>query len=177
MLLLTSLLSKSLLIYMTTQWAYSWTSNAPVRTQTVTFTCSANRYISELRKMKATGRVVQWGSIASSLTMLFPAISLLLKTQNFTPSVETEENRNCFISFLESKIDAIDSLVSNSSTQRPYIPEMLLGSAKTLCCFDAVSQQEVESIFTNRKSSTCRTAPVITFIINQSLQTGFIPCT
>ena len=121
---------------------------------------------------------------------LFSTIHSLLKPQTQVHRESTEKQCNDFMSFFRTKVEGIRSLLPGSST--PPAPAVVpqLEVSQPLCCFDNTSQQEVQRIIRRMKSSTCALdpfptalvkanigaiGPLITNVINLSLQAGHVP--
>ena len=201
--------------------------HAPVKTRTVTFSCSAPWFTGELRKMKAAGRVLERRAIATGLTVhklayrehqrtyskslreaqshfysniinnspgnsktLFSTINHFLKPQTSKHSNTTVEQCNTYLDFFRSKVNNIRSLLSSPTTSPVPAATPLPVISLPLSCFTNTSQQEIEDTVRGMKPSTCALdplptalvktnictiSPLITNIINLSLQTGHIP--
>lgn len=118
---------------------------------------------------------------------LFSTINHLLKPQSPSLTTTTEEQCNKFMDFFTSKTAHIRSALSGPPTQT--VPPKSTVS-KPLNCFPEISSEEVQNIIRKMKSSTCPLdplptflvkthitvlSPLITAVINNSLQTGHVP--
>ncbi|XP_072571304.1 uncharacterized protein [Paramormyrops kingsleyae] len=124
---------------------------------------------------------------------LFSTINHLLQPQTTSPSDATVENCNNFMNFFRDKIITIRSLLSSPpspSATFTTLSESLPGPSRPLRHFSTVTLQEVEAIITKMKPSTCVLdplptvlvkshlailSPLITQVINLSLQAGHVP--
>ena len=121
---------------------------------------------------------------------LFSTINHLLKPQAPSHTDATDEKCNDFIDFFSKKVDNIRSLLSNSPDLPVPTIEPQPEGAKPLCSFRNVTQREVEDIIKKMKPTTCALdplptalvksnlsaiSPLITQVINDSLQAGHVP--
>ena len=118
---------------------------------------------------------------------LFSTVKHLLKPQPPPRTATTEEQCNNFMDSFTSKIMHIRSALSGPPTLT--VPPTYTVS-KPLNCFPEVSSEEVQNIIRKMKSSSCPLdplptslvkihitvlSPLITAVINNSLQTGHVP--
>ena len=121
---------------------------------------------------------------------LFSTINHLLKPQTPSHTEATDERCNDFIDFFSKKVENIRSLLSSSPDLPVPTTDPQPGVAKPLCCFRNTTQQEVEDIIRTMKPATCALdplptdlvksnlsviSPLITQVINDSLQAGHVP--
>lgn len=121
---------------------------------------------------------------------LFSTLNHLLKLQALSHTETTEEQCNSFIDFFRTKVNTIRSLLSSSSSLPVPTVDQQPGIFQHLSCFSEVTQQEVEDIIRKMKPSTCALdpfptalvksnicalCPLITQVINHSLQAGHLP--
>ena len=121
---------------------------------------------------------------------LFSTVNNLLKPHTPLKLDTTQEQCNKFISFFRTKVDNIRTILSTPFA--PPIPTVSPqpGMVQPLCCFMNITQREVEEIMRKMKPSTCALdpfpsalikthtsaiSPMVTKIINCSLQSGHIP--
>uniref|UniRef100_A0A8C6M2E0 Reverse transcriptase domain-containing protein n=1 Tax=Nothobranchius furzeri TaxID=105023 RepID=A0A8C6M2E0_NOTFU len=123
---------------------------------------------------------------------LFSTINRLLKPQFQSHMEATEGNCNNIITFFRKKVDTFCSSLSSSSALPVLLDDPQPGNFQPFSCFSTVTQQEVEVIVRRMKpsncaldpfptvlvkSNLCAINPLITRIINHSLQTGYVPAT
>uniref|UniRef100_A0A8C2IIF8 Reverse transcriptase domain-containing protein n=1 Tax=Cyprinus carpio TaxID=7962 RepID=A0A8C2IIF8_CYPCA len=121
---------------------------------------------------------------------LFSTINHLLKPQTPSLTETTEEHCNNFLDFFKTKIDSIYSTFSESSPLSTLTIHLQPVILEPLHRFPEISQQEVETIIKRMKPTTCALdpfptvlvkvntsvlSPLITTIINHSLQSGIVP--
>ncbi len=121
---------------------------------------------------------------------LFSTINHLLKPQAHPHLEATKERCDTFIVFFRKKVDNIRSFLSSSSALPVLTADLQPETPQPLCCFSDISQQEVEDKIRKMKPSTCTLdpfptalvksnlcaiSPLITNVINHSLQAGHVP--
>ncbi|KAF0026164.1 hypothetical protein F2P81_020901 [Scophthalmus maximus] len=119
---------------------------------------------------------------------LFSTINHFLKPQTLSCTDTKEEQCNNFIIFFRKKVDTIRSLLSSSPALSVPTADPLPEIFQPL--FPKISQREIEDIIRRMKPSTCNLdpfptamvksnvcalSPLITQIINHSLQAGYVP--
>ena len=120
---------------------------------------------------------------------LFSTVNQFLKPQPPTHTDFTEEQYNNFITFFSNKVDNIRSQLSSITTP-PVPPAPPLVITQPLNCLSTTTQQEVEKIINKMKPTTCALdpfptaliklnicaiSPLITKVINLSLQSALVP--
>ena len=121
---------------------------------------------------------------------LFSTINNLLKPQTPTHNNTTEDQCNSILDSFKSKVQNIRSALSHTSPPPTPTYASLPVISRPLCCFTNISQREVEAIIGKMKPSTCSLdpfptallkthitaiSPLITTVINTSLQSGHVP--
>ncbi|KAE8283704.1 hypothetical protein D5F01_LYC19107 [Larimichthys crocea] len=201
--------------------------HAPTKTRLVSFFRTAPWYTSQLRKMKAAGRVLERRFKATGLTIhklafrehqkaysksltearslhfskiinnnpghskqLFSNVNHLLNPQPPLLPEINEEYCNKFMVFFKNKINSIRSGLSGFSTPPAMTTEPQIVISQPLNSFPYVGLPDVENIIRRMKLSTCTLdplptslvkdnlsaiSPLITKLINLSLQTVFVP--
>ena len=121
---------------------------------------------------------------------LFATINHFLKPQTSKRSDTTDDQCNTYLNFFKSKVDNIRSSLSGPITppDSSAIPQSTI--SHPLSSFISITQLEVEEIVRGMKPSTCALdplptpllksyicsiSPLISIIINHSLQAGHIP--
>uniref|UniRef100_A0A3B1KGG3 Reverse transcriptase domain-containing protein n=1 Tax=Astyanax mexicanus TaxID=7994 RepID=A0A3B1KGG3_ASTMX len=121
---------------------------------------------------------------------LFSTINHLLKPR--VPSLNgiNEERCNDFMASFKTKTDLIRTNLTGNTNPPMQTSNTQLKVSKPLKCFPEVTQQKVEDIIRKMRSSTCALdpfptalvkahipaiGPMITKVINQSLQAGHVP--
>lgn len=118
---------------------------------------------------------------------LFSTINHLLKPQTSSITETTEEHCNNFLDFFKTKIDSIYSTFPGHTTLTIH-PQLAI--SEPLHHFPEISQQEVEMLIKRSNPTTCALdpfptalvkanlsaiSPLITNVINHSLQSGNVP--
>ncbi|XP_058644458.1 uncharacterized protein LOC131547799 [Onychostoma macrolepis] len=121
---------------------------------------------------------------------LFSTIDQILKPQTHPLLEATKERCDSFITFFRTKVDTIRSPLSSSSALPALNADFQPETTQPFCCFFDISQREVEDRIRKMKPSTCALdpfptalvksnlcaiSPLITKVINHSLQTGHVP--
>lgn len=121
---------------------------------------------------------------------LFATISHFLEPQKPSSTEVTKERCNNFIDFFRSKISNIRSLMPGSYPPPSPALNPLIGSLPSLPYFTEFSSSQIDEILRGMKSTSCTldpiptvllksyfpiVSPIITKLVNLSLQTGHVP--